>query len=68
MALFTPAEQAAIVNSTDTQTKLFLLMASGAGMIQLNNAQVIAGVNYLASGPGLITNAEAARILAGQAP
>lgn len=75
MALFTAAEQAAIVNSSDTQTKLFLLMATGAGNLQLNNSEVIAGVNYLASGPsatppgpGLITAARAAQVLASQAP
>lgn len=75
MALFTANEQAAIVASNDTQTKLFLLMATGAGTVTLNNPEVIAGVNYLATsatatppGPGLITSARAAQILANQAP
>lgn len=70
MGLFTTAEQEAIVSSTDTQTKLFLLMASGAGTIQLDNPEVIAGVGYLAAtststppGPGLIAPARVARIL-----
>src|SRR5579859_4200261 len=43
MNLFTPTEQAALVNSTDTQVKLFILMASGAGTIDLKNAEVIQG-------------------------
>ena len=75
MALFTPAEQAAIVSSTDTQTKLFLLMATGAGALDLSNAEVIAGIGYLAAtasstppGPGLIAAARAAQILANQPP
>ncbi|MGD0026114.1 MAG: hypothetical protein ABSC37_16100 [Xanthobacteraceae bacterium] len=75
MALFTAAEQAAIVNSSDTQSKIFLLMATGAGTLQLDNPEVIAGVNYLATastatppGPGLITAARAAQILANQTP
>ncbi len=72
VALFTQAEQDAIVTSTDTQTKLFMLMATGAGSILLSNSEVIEGVNYLAAaapnGPGLITSARAAAILAGLAP
>lgn len=75
MALFTRTEQAAIATSSDTQTKLLLLMATGAGSVTLNNPEVIAGVNYLATpstatppGPGLITAARAAQVLANQAP
>ena len=75
MALFTAAEQDAIVASTDTQTRLFLLMATGAGVIALANPEVITGVNYLATlpgasppGPGLIASSRPAQILAGQAP
>jgi hypothetical protein len=67
MALFTSAEQTAIVASSDAQVKLFVIMASGAGAIDLTNAEVIQGVNYLA-GVDLITSAEATRILAGIAP
>ena len=67
MALFTADEQAAIVNSTDTQVKLFVIMASGAGTIDLTNAEVIQGVDYLAS-TNVITSAEATRILSGVAP
>lgn len=75
MALFTSAEQDAIFASNDTQTKMFVTMAAGSGGLQLTNSEVIAGVNYLASGPAatppgpaLITAARAAQILAGQAP
>ncbi len=75
MALFTSAEQTAIINSSDAQTKMFVIMAAGSGGLQLANAQIIAGVNYLATattasppGPGLITSARAAQILAGEAP
>lgn len=75
MALFTAAEQAAIVNATDTQTRLFLLMATGVGQLQLSDPEVIAGVNYLAAapsstppGPGLIASPRVAQILANTAP
>ncbi|MGD0564553.1 MAG: hypothetical protein ABSA66_15860 [Roseiarcus sp.] len=67
MALFAPAEQAAIVASADPQIKLFTLMAAGAGALQLSNPEVVAGVNYLATS-GAITAARATAILAGQAP
>jgi hypothetical protein len=75
IALFTAAEQSAIVAAADPQTRLFTMMAIGAGGIDLSNSQVIAGVNYLATatnatppGPGLITAARAAQILANQPP
>ena len=75
MALFTSAEQYAIVSSSDTQTKLFLMMATGAGSIMLANPDVVVGLGYLASGPsatppgpGLIASARVAQILANQAP
>lgn len=75
MGLFTSAEQDAIFAATDTQTKIFITMAAGSGGLQLTNPQVISGVNYLATptsatppGPGLITSARAAAILAGEAP
>jgi hypothetical protein len=67
MALFSSAEQTAIVGSTDPQVKLFLLMASGAGTISLPNSEVAAGVGYLAS-VGLIGATRPAQILADQAP
>ena len=34
MGLFTAAEQVAIVSSTDTQVKLFLLMGAGAHVLK----------------------------------
>jgi hypothetical protein len=69
MALFTPTEQATIVSTTDVQTKLFLLMATGAGQIALSDPQVIAGVNYIAAAPpGLIAPSRVATILAGAPP
>ncbi len=63
IALFTQAEQAAIVASTDAQVKLFLLMAAGASEIILSDPKTEAGVNYLAS-QGLIAPQRAAQILA----
>lgn len=67
MALFTPTEQAAIVNSTDTQVKLFVMMATGSGGLQLSNPEVITGVNYLAS-VSILTAQRAIAILAGHSP
>lgn len=66
MALFTPAEQAAIVNSTDTQVKLFLLQAS-AGTITLSGPVVKEDLDYLVS-LGLITADRETAILSNQAP
>jgi hypothetical protein len=71
MGLFTQAEQLAIAGSSDPQVKLFVIMATGEGGsgIQLNNAQVIAGIDYLTTTlPPILTDDEAARILAGTAP
>ncbi len=67
MGLFTLAEQAAIVNSPDTQTRLFVVMSTGAGSIDLTNPEVVAGVNYLAS-INLIASSRVATILSGAAP
>jgi hypothetical protein len=66
MALFTPAEQAAIVNSTDTQVKIFLLQAS-AGTITLSDPMVKIDLDYLVS-LGLITTDRETAILAKQPP
>lgn len=63
--LFTPAEQTALVNSTDTQTKLFLLMAAGSGQILLNDSAIVQGVNHIAS-IGIIAQSRISQILAGQ--
>jgi hypothetical protein len=67
MALFSSAEQAAIVTSTDAQVKLFLLMATGAGALDLGNPEVVSGVDYLAS-LNLIAAARVATILSGAPP
>jgi hypothetical protein len=67
MALFASSEQDAIVASSDTETRLFVMMAAGSGGIQLSNPEVVAGVDYLAS-IGLITSTRAAAILAGSPP
>jgi hypothetical protein len=67
MNLFTPTEQGALVNSNDTQVKLFNLMAAGAGAIDLSNNEVIGGVDYVAS-LGIIANNRVAEILAGTLP
>ncbi len=67
VALFTAAEQAALLNSTDTQARLFVLFAANATAIQLNSQEVIQGVNYVAA-LGIITSARAQQILAGKAP
>ena len=64
MALLTSAEQAAVANSTDTQTRLFVMMATGAGSLDLANPEVVSGINYLAA-IGLIASARAATILTG---
>jgi hypothetical protein len=67
MDLFSPPEQAAIVTSADTQVRLFVLMASGAGSLDLANPLVVAGVNYLAS-TTLVSPSRVAAILAGAPP
>lgn len=73
MALFTSAEQEAIFASSDTQTKIFIQQASSVGAtggISLANAEVVAGVNYLAEtpSPALIASSRVAQILAGEIP
>lgn len=67
MALFTGVEQAALVNSDDTQVKLFLLEASGAGELHLASDRVAAALDYLVA-KGLIAPARKADIIAGKTP
>ncbi len=67
MALFSAAEQAALVNSGDTQVKLFLLQASGAGEIDLANTRTRAALDYLTAS-GLLAIGRAGQILVGAAP
>lgn len=63
MALFTPTEQVALVNSSDPNVKLLIFQASGNGGVTLADASVKAGVNYLVS-VGLLTSARASMVLA----
>lgn len=63
--LFTTAEQAAIVNATDTGVKLFVLQAAGQGTISFIDPRLKAGLDYLVS-QGLLTAVREAQILAGQ--
>ena len=65
--LFTSDEQAAIVTSDDPKIRLFVLLAANATAIQLDNSQIVSGVQYLVSA-GLLTSDRATAILAGQAP
>lgn len=67
MALFTPAEQAAIVDSNATPVRLFRLMAAGAGALDLADARVVAGLDALVAA-GLISAERKADVLAGRAP
>jgi hypothetical protein len=67
MALFTPAEQEAIVSASDPQVKVFVLMAAGAGALDLGNSEVAGGVAYLQQA-GLLQPARAARVLTGAPP
>ena len=66
MALFTVAEQTAIVNSTDTQTRLFLLSAS-SGKVNLSDPLVTTDLNYLVS-ITLLAAARVSQILANLPP
>lgn len=67
MALFTQAEQAAVIGSTDVNVKIFTTMAAGSGGLLLDNPDVVTGIDYLES-VGLITSDRAAQILAGDTP
>ena len=66
MALFTAAEQAAIVSSTDTKTRLFLLSAS-SGSVTLSDPLVMTDLTYLVS-IGLLLVARVSQILTNTAP
>ena len=67
LALFTAAEQAAIVATTDPRIRLFCLMAAGATFVNLMDPRVIAGAQLLES-LGLLRAGRAAQVLAEQAP
>ena len=65
MGLFTQVEQAAIIGSADVSVKTFTLMAASSPSLDLTNAQVVTGIDYLAS-ISLIQPARVADILAGK--
>jgi len=64
--LFTPAEHAAIAASSDQRVTQFMMAVQVAQTINLNDPIVQGGVNYLVTA-GLLTSANAALILSGQA-
>jgi len=66
MALFTTTEQTAIVSSTDTQTRLFLLSAS-SGSVNLSDPLVTTDLNYLVS-IALLTAPRVLQVLANLPP
>lgn len=62
MNLFTKDEQIAIASNDDDQFKLFRLMATGAGIIDIGSQYTVDGVNYMAS-IGVIKQSRVAEIL-----
>ena len=67
MALFTQAEQATIVNSTDTVVKLFTLEAAGTADISLSDPRMIGALGYMVS-KGILTADRQMAILANTPP
>ena len=69
LALFTGAEQVAIVTAarTSAQLQLMLLAASMASQIDMGDATVLGGIDALVA-MGLLTAARAARVKTGLAP
>lgn len=67
MNLFTGPEKIQIVSSPDPQVKLFTLMASGAGIISVESADFISGLNYLVA-MGILTEARKDQIANLQPP
>ncbi len=65
-ALFTTAEQTAIVSSTDVNVRQFLLQMAGqgGGFINLGDPSIATALNYAVS-IGLLTSARAAVVLTG---
>lgn len=62
MNLFTKDEQLAIASSDDDQFKLFRMMATGAGIIDMGSQYTVDGVNYMAA-IGIIKESRVAEIL-----
>lgn len=65
LALFSAAEQAAVVNSTDPRIRLFCLMAAGASYVDLADPRVVSGTQLLEN-LGLIGLGRADQVLSGQ--
>lgn len=69
MALLEPSEETAIATAalSNAAILLWLVKTSGASYISLTDPQTVAGVNAMVTA-GLLTQARATAILAGQAP
>jgi hypothetical protein len=67
LGLFTTNEQAAIIASDVVQVKLFVLMAAGAGNINLDDPLTAEGLDLLVA-QSLLTADRRAEVFAGQAP
>lgn len=68
MALLTPTEQAALVNSADVPLKIWILKATGAGEIHLSDPETIKGLAYAGSIIPALTPDRQAAILANSPP
>lgn len=67
MGLFTATEAAAIAGSNDAQVRLFLAQATGAQYIDLGDARLAGGLDYLTA-LGILTSGRKGEILINQAP
>lgn len=65
--LFTAEEKAGVIDSQDTQVKLFLLMAAGASMISLDDPRTAEGLDSLVA-QNLLTPERKTEILSVQQP
>lgn len=65
--LFTVPEQVAIFGSASGEVKMLTARASAATFVDLDNAEVADGVNYLEAA-GLIGEGRAAQVIAGETP
>jgi hypothetical protein len=67
MSLFAPSERAAIVGSDDCSVRLFLLMASGAGRLDLSSQELVEGLESLVDA-GLLAPSRVSMIQSGAKP
>jgi hypothetical protein len=67
LGFFTSEEQAAIIASEVVHVKLFVVMAAGAGVINLDDPRVAEGLDLLVA-ENLLTAERRAQVFAGQAP